>query len=77
MPEQHEYWMYRFEGEVYANGPIDMRKPVTEKQIRRYIKKRYETDLPFDVWKTTPWWDMTPETHTVTEMSTAILKAME
>ena len=56
MSKTHEYWMYRFEGEVYANGPIDVCKPVTEKEIRAYIKKRYETDLPFDVWKTTPWW---------------------
>ena len=23
MLEKHEYWMYRFEGAVYANGPID------------------------------------------------------
>ena len=51
-----EYWMYQFEGEANDNGPIDMGKPTTEKQIRAYIRKRHETRLPFDVWKTTPWW---------------------
>jgi len=54
---KHEYWMYRFEGAVYANGPIDKSKPVTEREIRAYIKKRYEVpDAKFDVWPTTPWW---------------------
>jgi len=56
MEGKHEYWMFRFQGEVYANGPIDMNKPTTEKQIRAYIRKRYETNLPFEVWKTDPWW---------------------
>ena len=60
MTSKHEYWMYRFEGEVYANGPIEMSKPTTEREIRKYIKKLYETDLPFEVWKTVPWWNMTP-----------------
>jgi hypothetical protein len=78
MPKKHEYWMYRFEGAVYANGPIDKSKPSSEKEIRAYIRKRYECgDEKFDVWPTVPWWNMTAETHTVTERSTAMLKAME
>tara|TARA_Y100000034_G_scaffold134016_1_gene201298 strand:- start:635 stop:883 length:249 start_codon:yes stop_codon:yes gene_type:complete len=77
MSKKHEYWMYRFEGSVYANGPIDKNKPVSEKEIRTYIKKRYEVpDAKFEVWPTVPWWEMTSETHTVTERSTAMLKAM-
>ena len=56
MPKKHEYWMYRFEGAVYANGPIDKSKPSSEKEIRAYIRKRYECgDEKFDVWPTVPW----------------------
>jgi len=54
--EKHEYWMYRFDGAVYAEGPIDLGKPVSEREIRKAIKKRLETDAPFTVWSTTPWW---------------------
>ena len=77
MLEKHEYWMYRFEGAVYANGPIDKGKPVSEKEIRKYIKKRYEVSHDkFEVWSTVPWWNMTSDSHTVTERSTAMLKDM-
>jgi hypothetical protein len=77
MGKKHEYWMYRFEGSTITEGPIDMNKPVTEKVIRNYIKKRHEVpDAKFDVWPTVPWWEMTAEEHTVTERSTAMLKAM-
>jgi len=54
--EKHEYWMYRFDGAVYAEGPIDLGKPVTKKQILKVIKKRFETTKNITVWATTPWW---------------------
>ena len=55
--EKHEYWMYRFDGAVYANGPIDLGKPVTKKQILKVIRKRFETTKNITVWPTTPWWN--------------------
>ena len=77
MSEKHEYWMYRFDGEDSPRGPIDMNKPVTAKQIINYIRKRHECgNQNFSVWYTVPWWEMTPDTHTVTERSTAMLKDM-
>jgi hypothetical protein len=77
MSKKHEYWMYRFEGSPHAEGPIDLNKPVTEKVIRNYIKNRHETNQPFDVWPSVPWWDMTNETHTTTEICTAIRLVMD
>jgi len=77
MSKKHEYWMYQFNGSINPEGPIDISKPVTEKEIRKYIKKKYETDTSFTVWPTVPWWEMSAETHTVTERSTAMLKAMD
>ena len=56
MEATKEYWMFQFQGEVYANGPIAMDKPTTKKEVREYIRKRYKPNLPFEVWKTDPWW---------------------
>lgn len=72
MADKHEYWMYRFEGAVYANGPIDKNKPVSEKEIRAYIKKRYECgDDKFEVWPTVPWW-VADSNSTTTEIATSL-----
>ena len=47
----HPRWMYRFEGAVYANGPFDPGKLVTENEVREYIKKRYSVkNCQFEVW---------------------------
>lgn len=55
---RHEYWMYKFEGSAHEEGPIDKGKPVSEKEIRRYIRKRYECgSQKFRVWPTKPWWN--------------------
>ena len=56
MADKHEYWMYRFGAEGIA-APIDKGTPVTEKEIRAYIRKRHECgDQKFEVWPTIPWW---------------------
>jgi len=56
MKGKHEYWMFQFQGDAAVYGPIDIGKPTTEKEIRKYIKKRHETQLPIEVWNVTPWW---------------------
>ena len=78
MLKKNEYWTFQFKGNYPMEGPIDMGKPVTEQEIRKYIKKKYEAGhLAVDVWPHVPWWQMTAETHTVTERSTAMLKALD
>ena len=67
---KHEYWMY-YIGDV-EYGPIDKGKPVTASQIKRYIRKRHETTEDVRVMPYTPWWEMSNDTHSVTEISTAI-----
>ncbi len=57
MLKKHEYWTFQFKGNSPMEGPIDMGKPVTEKEIRKYIKKKYEAGhLAVDVWPHIPWW---------------------
>ena len=53
---KYEHWMFHFQGDDTVYGPIDSGKPVTEKEIRKYIRKRFETTLPFEVWGVEPWW---------------------
>ena len=59
MDKKHEYWMFKFEGQssLYASGPVDMGKPVVEKEIIKYLQKRYETKETILAWPTTPWWE--------------------
>ena len=56
--DKHEYWTFEFVTGVTCPimGPIDMGKPVTERQIIAYIRKRYETTQPIKVYPHTPWW---------------------
>ena len=53
---KYEHWMFHFQGDDTVYGPIDSGKPVTEKEIRKYIRKRFETTLPFEVWGVEAWW---------------------
>jgi len=58
MSEKHEYWTFQFTNDPspIVMGPIDIGKPVTAQEITKYIKKKYETSLPVQVWPHTPWW---------------------
>ena len=58
MKDKHEYWTFEFAGDSapITMGPIDIGRPVTQREIVAYIQRKYETTKAGKVYPHTPWW---------------------
>lgn len=57
MNRRYVLWYYRLPGAFYANGPVEFKSPIDEREFRKYLRELFDIER---LWRGTEVWPTTP-----------------